>query len=181
LQVFEDPTFEVNGRHEISAVLVHQSNTLVIDVASLLDGIDTRKHRISDPGRGMSVRGHFSTESVGSFNNGLQFHRAVLRERGIVAFRDHPTRGHNFDNVCTVLDWFITASSICNAFLREGKLWREIVFVPVTTRYAECRPRNKHARAGHIAGIDCVTDIRISVRGHVSDGRESSLKSYACI
>src|SRR5215472_10199358 len=117
--------------------------------------------------RGPNLRGKRSARDKcrarSSVEYSRQFRRAVLRERGIVAFRDHPTRAHNFDNVGTVLDWFITASSICNAFLREGKLWREIVFVPVTTRYAECRPRNKHARAGHIAGIDCVTDIRVSV------------------
>jgi hypothetical protein len=188
LHVLYDPVFEIDRWHKISSALFHQLNALIVEVASVLDGIDAREHRVFDPNRPMRVRRNFAPEPVRGFDDGLQFLRAALRLRWIVAFRDRSAGGHNFDNIHAERDvladlFHDCRDAICDAPIRESELRREKVSVPVAARDAQRRPGNQHASAWHIPCIDSIaqSEVRISVRGHVSHRRESCLESYASV
>lgn len=72
-------------------------------------------------------------------HDGLQFFGTVLCKGGVVAFRYHSARGHNFYEIGAILNVFADLlpdriNAIRNAFFGKAKLWSAIVFVPVPPR-----------------------------------------------
>ena len=68
-------------------------NVFVIDIAAVLDGIDSGEDRGLDAQRAVSVGGDFAAESVGGFDDGAHFLGAVLLKGRIVAFGEDSAGG----------------------------------------------------------------------------------------
>ena len=154
----------------------------------MFDGIDAGKNRVLNSASTVGVSGNFAAQPVRGIDDGLHLFRAVLRQRGIVSFRKHPSGGHKFDYVGAIFYIFANffgdgIDAVGHAVRRPIKLRRKEIFIAVAAGDAERRAGYEHARAGHIAGLDGVTqrDIGVSARSHIAHGGETSFESDASV
>src|SRR5262249_62119606 len=63
------------------------------------------------------------------------------------------------------------------------KLGSEQVAVAVAAGNSQGRSGSLHARAAHVAGIDCVPqrDVGITFRAHITNGSETGQQRQACV
>src|SRR5271163_4524521 len=119
---------------------------------------------------------NFTTQAVGLGHNDLHFFERILRSLWIVSLREHPTRGHELDQIRAVL--YVLPNHVTDAVHAIGDAvsgrvifeWQQII-VRMSAGDAEPWPAHQHSRSGHVAGIDGVAQSHITVAGraHVAD------------
>ena len=79
LVVGEQPVFEKNCGHEISAVLLHEHDVFVVNVTAVFDGIDSGEDRVLDSERTVRMCSDLAAETVRGVDDGL--HPNVIHDR----------------------------------------------------------------------------------------------------
>ena len=78
LCVIDEPTRQIQRRHQPGAALLHHFHNLGIDVGTVLDGIHARRHRKLDAVRPVRMRGHLAAKSVRFGDHCFHFLKRVL-------------------------------------------------------------------------------------------------------
>src|ERR1700679_1275591 len=151
------PVDKVGRGNEVGAVLLHSGDALVVDVGTMLDGIDTSFGGPEDGLCTVGVSGNFAAEAVRIGDEGLHLFEGVLAGLGIIALGENATTGGKLNEIGAVLDVFANlmldgGDAVGYGFAVDVILVGEQVLVHVAAGDAECGTRDLHVRARDVAG-----------------------------
>src|SRR5208337_4513700 len=75
--------------HKVSAVLLHQVESFVVQEAAMLDGIDAGPNSAFGGFRAVGVSGSLAPQSVGFVDDGVEFLLRELRRIDIIGGREY--------------------------------------------------------------------------------------------
>src|SRR6185312_4862348 len=136
----------------------------------------------------VGVGRHFAAEAVSVSHDGLHFFQRVLRGLRVIAHGKHASGGADLNQVGAIFDDL--AHLVLHGFHAVGYaivlavvVVGQQVVVAVAAGDAEGRTADQHAGAGHVAGVDGVTQGYVGVaRGpHVAHGGETRFQRDAGI
>ena len=84
-RVFQEPVTEIQSWNEVRAMRLHGRDSGVIDVGTMLDGVDSRFRGPENALRAVSMRSDLAAQTMGVSDDRAQFLLCELRCLGIVA------------------------------------------------------------------------------------------------